>query len=174
MLRKNFSTLIRSTAALPVILCSALLSSPVFAHEYQLGELFIDHPWARALPPNAPAGAAYLRIENRGETLEIMTAAQSPIADKVEVHENIHVDGLMKMQQVDQVLLAPRDSVEFQPGGYHFMLFGLKQPLVAGERFPLTLVFKNAGSIEIDVMINENAPSASEHKSQESMQHQHH
>tara|TARA_R110000782_G_scaffold64568_4_gene131548 strand:- start:95 stop:619 length:525 start_codon:yes stop_codon:yes gene_type:complete len=174
MLRTNISTLIRSAAALPAIVCGALLTSPASAHEYQLNDLYIDHPWARALPPNAPAGAAYMRLENRGDTQEIMISAHSPIAEKVEVHENSHVDGLMKMRRVDQVRLAPGVSVEFQPGGYHFMLFGLKQTLVAGERFPLTLDFKNAGSIAVDVMIDENAPSASEHAAQESMQHQHH
>ena len=33
------------------------------------------------------------------------------------------------------------------------MLIGLKQPLVAGERFPLALEFRNAGSVEVEVEV---------------------
>lgn len=145
MLRKTLSALF----------CSALLACPALAQEYHVGELYIDHPWARALPPVAPAGAAYLRIENRGDLSEKLVAAHTPVARKVEVHENIHADGLMKMQKIEELSITPGASVTFEPGGYHFMMFGLKQPLLAGERFPLTLVFENAGSIEMEVTIKE-------------------
>ncbi|WP_373187497.1 copper chaperone PCu(A)C [Halopseudomonas sp.] len=153
MLRKTLSSFI----------CTLLLAGPALAHDYQIAQLHIDHPWARALPPVAPAGAAYLQIQNRGKTSDSLVAAHSPIAGQVEVHQHVHVDGLMKMQKVEQLHLGPGDDVVFEPGGYHFMMFGLKQPLVAGERFPLTLVFENAGSIEVEVAINKEAPASAGH-----------
>lgn len=153
MLRKTLSS----------IVCTLLLAGPVLGHDYQIAQLHITHPWARSLPPVAPAGAAYLEIENRGDSPESLLAASSPVADKVEVHQHVHLDGLMKMRKVEQLSFAPGDKVVFEPGGYHFMLFGLRQPLVAGERFPLTLVFESAGSIEVEVAINEDAPVPAEH-----------
>lgn len=155
MLRKTLSS----------FFCAALLSCSAVAHEYELGDLYIDHPWARALPPVVPSGAAYLQIENRGDATHTLVAARSPVADKVEVHEHVHADGLMKMQQVEQLTIGAGEKIIFEPGGYHLMMFGLKQPLIAGERFPLTLVFDNAGSIEIEVMIEaEPEPEAVEHQ----------
>ncbi|MEH6671883.1 copper chaperone PCu(A)C [Halopseudomonas sp.] len=145
--------------ALSTFFCAALIAFPAVAHEYELGELYIDHPWARPLPPVVPSGAAYLRIQNRGAGTHTLLAARSPIADKVEVHEHVHVDGLMKMQQVERLTIPAGETVTFAPGGYHLMMFGLKQPLVAGERFPVTLVFEEAGSIEVEVMIGD-APAA--------------
>jgi hypothetical protein len=43
------------------------------------------------------------------------------------------------------------------------MLFGLKKPLVAGESFPLTLVFEKAGAVDVEVNIQQDAPTAEEH-----------
>jgi hypothetical protein len=41
-----------------------------------------------------------------------------------------------------------------RPGeGYHFMLIGLKKPLNAGDKFPLTLNFEKAGRIEVSVTV---------------------
>jgi copper(I)-binding protein len=150
MLRKTLSS----------FFCAALLSCPAVAQEYQLGDIYIDHPWARALPPVVPSGAAYLQIENRGNTAHTLVSAGSSVADKVEVHEHVHLDGLMKMQQVELLTIAPGETVVFEPGGYHLMMFGLKQSLVAGERFPLTLEFSDAGSIEVEVNIGAEPPAS--------------
>lgn len=160
------------------LFCALLMAGPALAHDYQVGDLHIAHPWARPLPPVVPSGAAYMVIENRGNNQEILVDAHSPIAEKVEVHEHVHVDGLMKMQRVDQLAIPPGAEVVFKPGGYHLMMFGLKQPLEAGERFPMTLVFTDGGSIEVQVMIEEKPPSATAHDTHsadiEQSEHQHH
>ena len=43
--------------------------------------------------------------------------------------------------------------MKLQPGGFHIMLLGLKQGLTAGSRFPLTLTFEKAGSVQMDVPV---------------------
>ena len=46
------------------------------------------------------------------------------------------------------------------------MLIGLKKPLLAGESFPLTLHFKRAGDVRVDVKIEattSEAPAADAH-----------
>ncbi|WP_280954841.1 copper chaperone PCu(A)C [Paludibacterium denitrificans] len=35
---------------------------------------------------------------------------------------------------------------------------GLKQPLKAGDHFPLTLKFEKAGSVTVDVQVENSAP----------------
>ncbi|MBX9756541.1 MAG: copper chaperone PCu(A)C, partial [Pseudomonadaceae bacterium] len=49
-------------------------------------------------------------------------------------------------------------EAKFAPGGNHLMLFGLQKPLVAGERFPLTLEFEKAGKVEVEVVIEASEP----------------
>lgn len=139
-----------------------LAGSPAMAHDFTAGDIHIIHPWSRALPPVAPTAAAYLGLENRGGRADRLIAAASPIAGRVELHEHIHQDGLMKMQQIDSVEIAPGARVEFKPGGHHLMLFELQQTLVEGGSYPMTLTFEQAGEVEVEVKVTgEPAPAAS-------------
>ena len=131
----------------------AALSIPVSAQQYTLGDLSIDHPWSRELPPVAPNGAAYFRVENGGEKAARIVSARSPIADRAELHTHDMEDGVMKMRHVHSVEVPAQGGVSFEPGGLHVMLMGLKEPLVAGESFPLALGFQEAGEIEVVVEI---------------------
>ncbi|SEJ58382.1 hypothetical protein SAMN05216201_11194 [Pseudomonas linyingensis] len=126
---------------------------PSFAHEYKVGELTIDHPWSRELPPNAPAGAAYFTLHNQGAEADRLIAASSPRAQKSELHTHLQQDGMMKMVQIPGVDIPTHGEVVFQPGGNHVMLFGLSQPLKAGEQFPLTLEFEKAGKVDVQVKV---------------------
>lgn len=138
------------TLSLAALLACAL---PSFAHDYKVGELTIDHPWSRELPPNAPAGAAYFTLINQGAEADRLVAASTPRAQKSELHTHLHQGGLMKMVQVPAVEIPAKGQAVFQPGGNHIMLFGLAQPLKAGEEFPLTLEFEKAGKIEVQVQV---------------------
>lgn len=154
---------------------TALLSQPLLAHDYKLGDLHIDHPWSRAMPAVATTGAAYLVIRNSGENTDTLLSASTPAAGKTELHEHVHEDGLMKMRELPQVEIAAGEQVEFKPGGYHVMMFNLKQPLDAGTKFPLTLTFAIAGEIEVDVHVEDNGGGHSDHGNHsDSESHDHH
>lgn len=142
-----------------LILLASLLASPLLAqaHEYTIGKIHIDHPWSREMPPSAPNAAAYFVLHNQG-VADRLSAVSTPIAQKAELHEHIHKDGLMKMQQVVAVEVPAGAQVQFAPMGYHVMLFGLKQQLKDGERFPLTLHFEQAGEVQVEVAVQKDAP----------------
>lgn len=152
-----------------LLACAALLalSGTAQAHEYHFGELHIDHPWALASPPGVPNGAVYLVLHNRGAADERLLGADTPAAAKAEVHEHVHQGGLMKMRKVEgDVTIVAGGELALQPGGYHLMLFGLKQPLEDGKRFPLTLHFEKAGDLQVEVAVQKEAPvaAATEHQ----------
>ena len=123
------------------------------AGEHTPGDLSIDRPWSFALPPVSPNGAAYLRIENRGQASDRLVSVHSPIADRAEIHTHEMDGGVMTMRRVYWVEAPAQGEVTFEPGGLHVMLLGLKEPLVAGERYPLVLEFEKAGTIEVSVEI---------------------
>lgn len=123
-------------------------------------ELAVSQAWSRAMPPSAPTGAVYFVLENRGEQPQRLIGAQTPRAEKAELHTHVHQGDMMKMQQIEAVDVPATGKVEFKPGGNHVMLFGLKQPLVAGESFPITLQFENGGEITTEVSIEVDAPAA--------------
>lgn len=145
-----------------LLLLTGLLLSTLLAqaHEYQAGQIQINHPWSRAMPPSAPNAAAFFVLHNHGDTADRLLGASSPQAQRVELHEHVHKDGLMKMQQVQGVDLPAGGEVKFVPMGYHVMLFGVKQQLKDGERFPLTLRFEQAGEVQVEVAVQRDAPAA--------------
>ena len=52
---------------------AALLSTSLVAvaHEYDSGNLHIDHPWSREMPPTAPTAAVYFVVQNQGDSAAI-------------------------------------------------------------------------------------------------------
>lgn len=119
-----------------------------------LGELTVSLAFARATLPNAPVGGAYLTIVNNGRSDDRLVSAEAPVAGKVELHEMAMEGDVMKMRQLaDGIPLPAGATVELKPGGLHIMLMGLKQALVEGTSFPLTLTFEHAGTVTVDVTI---------------------
>ncbi len=124
----------------------------VEAHEFTVGEITIDHPWARATAAHQANGAAYLVVDNGGEADRILGAA-SPVAARVELHNHIDDNGVMRMRHVDSIDLPAGETTALAPGGLHIMLFELGAPLVEGESFPLTLTLEQAGDVEVEVKV---------------------
>jgi copper(I)-binding protein len=134
-----------------VLVC--VLSATATSQHDMPGGLSIHRPWSRELPPVAPNGAAYFRVENGGSETVRIVSVSTPIADRAELHAHETDGGVMKMRHVHSVEVPAGGSVSFEPGGLHVMLIGLKQPLVDGESFPLTLGLDEAGTIEVTVEV---------------------
>ena len=142
--------LLRYLAGLLVFLLATTVTS---AQHYEAGDIHIQSPWARALPPTSPNGAVYLTLTNHGAHSDKLLSASADVAERVEVHSHILEDGMMKMRRVESVILPPHEDVLFAPGGQHIMLMGLKQPLAAGDRFPLLLEFEQTEQALVEVVV---------------------
>jgi periplasmic copper chaperone A len=129
-----------------------LAAEPATAHDFKLGPLRIDHPYATPTPAGAATGAAYVRaIRNTGDQPDRLIGASTPVAQAVEIHRSV-VDAqhVMRMRAIDGIDLPPRAEVRVRHAGeHHLMLIGLKQPLKDGDRFPITLRFEKAGEREV-------------------------
>src|SRR5262249_28985438 len=71
-------------------------------------------------------------------------------AGKIEVHEMVMNDGVMKMRPVEGGLaIDPGKTVKLAPGGLHLMMMDLKSPLKQGDKMPVTLEFEKAGKVAV-------------------------
>jgi periplasmic copper chaperone A len=124
------------------------------AQAAQAGQINIDQARARPTVNGQASGAAYVRIENKGKAADKLLSVSSPVAQSVEIHTMAMEGNLMKMREVSEVDVRAQSIIDMQPGaGYHIMLMGLRQPLKAGDKFPLTLVFEKAGKAEVNVEV---------------------
>lgn len=149
-------------------LAALLTASAAAAHDYKLGELRIEHPYARATPEMAKTGVVYMTIENQGGGDTLISARTSAAASAM-LHESRMQDGVMRMRALQGGLPLPAGgTVALAPGRRHIMLMGLKAPLQEGGHFPLTLRFEKAGDITVDVSVEGMAAgvSARGHKMQ--------
>jgi copper(I)-binding protein len=118
------------------------------------GPIRIEGAWARATPPGGKVGGAFITLLNTGDVPDRLVSASSAIAERVELHTHIMNGNVMRMREVEGgIPLPPGETVKLQPGGFHIMLLGLNQGLAAGSRFPLTVTFEKAGSLQVDVPV---------------------
>lgn len=120
----------------------------------RVGDLVIAGAWTRATPPGARVAAGYMTIENTGMTEDVLLAGEVAFADRVEVHEMVVADGMMRMSQIEGGLsIPPGAAVTLQPGGEHVMFVGLDGPLSAGDTVEVTLTFREAGEVTVSLPV---------------------
>src|SRR5438128_9590046 len=117
--------------------------------DFSIGSIQIGNPWTRATPKGADVAGAYMTLSNKGTAPDRLIGGSSPVAGRFELHHMTVDDGVMKMRPVDGGLqLKPGETIELEPGSFHIMLMGLKQPLEKGQKVKGTLAFEKAGTIE--------------------------
>ncbi|HEY5719356.1 MAG TPA: copper chaperone PCu(A)C [Gammaproteobacteria bacterium] len=135
-----------------VALAAVLLLASRFA---LAAGISVGEPWARASLGQAANGAAYLTLVNGGRQADRLLAVRAPVATRAELHNHRLDHGMLRMEQHPAIVVDAGATVTLAPGGLHVMLFGLLAPLQAGSRFPLVLVFEQAGEIEVSVPVLE-------------------
>jgi hypothetical protein len=134
------------------------LAATVTAHDFKLGPLLIDHPYAMPTPAGAKTGAAYLRtLRNTGDQPDRLIGAATPTARTVEIHRSVvDTQSVMRMRAIDGIDLPPKAELNLRHDGeHHLMLIDLKAPLKEGDRFPMTLRFEKAGEREVMVWVQQ-------------------
>ncbi|MEZ5918626.1 MAG: copper chaperone PCu(A)C [Alphaproteobacteria bacterium] len=121
----------------------ASATTPALAEESPT--LYVTKAYAYATAPAQKNGAVFMTIENPGiEHLSgrdlAVTGVQTDIADRAELHIMSMNNGVMMMREAGQYSVPAGETLALEPTGRHIMLFGLKEPLKAGESFPLTLL----------------------------------
>jgi copper(I)-binding protein len=103
--------------------------------------LVLKDAWVRALPPTQANTAGYLEMVNSGTDAVTVVAASSNIAKRVEFHRTVEVDGLMRMEQLQEIVLSPGERYALEPGGAHLMFIDVTTMPAPGEtvRFCLEL-----------------------------------
>ena len=119
------------------------------------GTLTVTDSWAR--PAQAGEnGAVYFVIENGSASEDALLSTSTDVAEVAEAHMSmVDANGVASMQMQEAVSIPARETVKFKPGGLHIMLINLKQDLKTGDTFTLTLNFKEAGTIVIEVPAQE-------------------
>ena len=128
-------------------------------------QLEIESAWIKETPPNHPVAGGYFKIENDGDTADVLIGVSADFAMKSEIHEMKMEGDVMKMRSLENGLVIPANgAVNLKSGGYHLMFMKLKQQMIPMDVHLVTLTFKNSGSITIPMTV---------HKMSHGMKHSH-
>lgn len=138
------STLLAASAAIA-------LATSAFA-----GDITIEDPYARVSAMKSTSGAAFMVIKNAADTDDQLIDARSDVSKKVELHTHKENDqGVMQMLHIPEGFAIPAGGAHaLARGGDHVMFMGLNAPLKHGDVVKVTLVFKNAGEVELDIPVD--------------------
>ena len=102
----------------------------------------------RAMAEDADMTAIFGTLVNESnEDIEIVAFSSSVDAGINEIHET--VDG--QMREMEEPLIIPAgESVALEPGGAHFMLMDVKEPVMAGDEVTVTVELANGSTEEFD------------------------
>ena len=129
-----------------------LLAAPAAAHQYSKGTLNIVHPSSRPAAKGM-TGVGYLTVSNTGQRPDVLLAVESPVAARVEIHASSNVGGVSRMSRLKSVPVPAKGRAKLEPGATHLMLIKLKRPLAIGDKVPATLVFRDAGRVPIEFLV---------------------
>jgi hypothetical protein len=129
-------------------LLSALLLAVTMVAQAGPPPVAIGDARIRWLPGELPM-AGYFSITSHASTPLRLVGAASPAFADVMLHRSLHEGGVARMVHVDDVALAPGQTVVFEPGGYHLMLMHRKEALQPGEEVPVTLRFGDGETLEV-------------------------
>lgn len=116
------------------------------------GDVKIEDPWIRAVPPTSKATAAFMTFINTSDKPVTISGGSSPVAADVRpmITTKSRVDGreVMGMEFVDSFPVAAGKKRVLEPGGDHIMLMKLKSVPKAGTVVSLTLTIVSGGDKE--------------------------
>jgi copper(I)-binding protein len=127
--------------------------SPAKPVAYSAAGIAVSEPFSRPAPAGG-SGAGFFAITNNNTGPDVLVAVESPVSALVQLHESSVKGGMMRMEELkDGVPLKAGETITFEPGAKHVMFIRLGQALKAGDRIPATLVFRNAGRVPVELVV---------------------
>ncbi|HBS50428.1 MAG TPA: copper-binding protein [Rhodobacteraceae bacterium] len=131
-------------------LATFALALPGFA------EIAVKDPYARVSTMMSKSGAAFMVLENSGDSDDRLVSAASDVAERVELHTHKSDEsGVMRMMEVEEGFAIPAGgSHALARGGDHVMFLGLTRSLEHGDTVTVTLTFEQAGDVEVEIPVD--------------------
>ena len=120
---------------MPRILLILLLLFPASA----FAELEISEARIKNLPPSVPVRAGYMTIHNLSQIAVSIVAIRSDAFASVEIHRSVMQDGMMRMDPVESLQIAPGERLQLAPGGLHLMMMQPVEATRPGEDIQIIL-----------------------------------
>ena len=111
----------------------------------------VENAWVRLAAIEDRPAAAYFEI-NGAERADTLIAIDSPAVATVELHETVREGERMSMRPLDAVEVPEGETVTFEPGGRHAMLFGVDSEVTPGTPLVLNFRFDSGRDVRVEAI----------------------
>ena len=119
----------------------------------QADDISVSDPFAREVPPGAPASASFMTLDNMGDQAIKLVLAESDVSKIVELHTHTNDNGVMRMRQVEFIEIPANGQTVLKPGGLHIMLINPVTLLKAGQTVSVQLQFEDGSTKQVDMPV---------------------
>lgn len=120
-------------------------STSAVAQDIELSQAKIRMPI-----PGMTNTAGYLDVANNSKQAITFVKASSPLAKRVEFHNHIMKNGVMKMVKLDSITLNSKQKLQFVSGGLHLMFLDINSVEDNKGKIPVSLYTENGKVITHD------------------------
>ena len=134
------------------IIVGIILAAVTWVQSSYAGQsIKMENGTVRAPIPGMANTAGYMELTNLSKTDLVLTKAKSDFADKVEYHNHIMNDGVMKMVKLDKLVIPAGETITFQSGGLHLMFIGLTKQKPLPGKVTVTLISESGQTLPVEL-----------------------
>ena len=145
-------------AFLPVCLMTANSA------EFELKGITVSNPHLVVFGKNAKSGAGYLVISNKNSDPVILKKVTADFGKAMLHKTDVDKKGVAKMKHLESIAVPGSGLLKLEPGGTHIMFMNISIEFDESRKYPVTLVFEEHGSLDIDLKLKSAKKSQKAHK----------
>ena len=131
------------------------MTSASTASSIKFNGLVFSNFWIKETIGNHKITSGYLTIENKNNFDERLESVASEISEKTQLHNMVVKNDIMKMENLNNgIVIKAKSKIDLKPGNYHIMFMKLHNPLKINNKYKVTLKFKNAGAVILEMPVH--------------------
>ena len=146
---------------------------PANAAEFELKGITVSNPHLVVFGKNAKSGAGYLVISNKNSDPVILKKVTADFGKAMLHKTDVDKKGVAKMKHLKSIAVPGNGLLKLEPGGTHIMFMNISIEFDESRKYPVSLVFEEQGSLDIDLKIKSAKKSQKAHKHKDGHGHSH-
>lgn len=151
-MRSKLAAVLLASATLALAACSQTDDAAPPVDENPTG-LVVSNARLILPPVKGNPAAVYFDLKNEGTRAVAVRSADVADAARAEMHDVMEYGGKMTMNEMGPTTIAKGETVKFEPGGKHVMVFDLSPELAAGGKTEMTLTVAGGDKVSVEVPV---------------------
>ena len=146
---------------------------PANAAEFKLKKITVSDPHLVVFGKNAKSGAGYFVISNKNSDPVVLKKVTADFGTAMLHKTDVDKKGVAKMKHLKSIAVPGNGLLKLEPGGTHIMFMNISIEFDESRKYPVTLVFEEQGSLDIDLKLKSAKKSQKAHKHKHGHAHNH-